>query len=75
MKGYINMKFIKGLKVGRPIGATKLDIEFRKLLRILCRIYNHNYHIPYIFHTTKIKRESRGLHLTCLRKLSKKNKK
>jgi hypothetical protein len=75
MKGYINLKAIKLLLIGKPIGATKLDIEFRRLLRILCRIYNHNYHLPHIYHTGKIKKESRGLHMECLRKLAQKNRK
>jgi hypothetical protein len=68
---YISSKNMKKLLVGNPIGATKIDIDFRKLLRVLAGIYLHYEHIPHIYQSGKIKKESRRLHLQSLRKLMK----
>jgi len=71
LRGYMNMKTIRGLLVGKRIGATRLDLEFSKILRILSRVYVNNYHLPHIYHSGKIKRKSRGLHIKRMRKLLK----
>jgi hypothetical protein len=54
--GYINSKSIRRLLIGNPIGATKLDIDFRKLLRVTIRIYLHYNHLPHIYFSGKIKK-------------------
>jgi hypothetical protein len=56
VNGYINVRNIKRLVVGNPIGATRHDIEFRRLLRILIRNYLHYHHVPHIYYSGKIKR-------------------
>jgi hypothetical protein len=71
LKGYVNAKTIKGLLIGKRIGATRLDLEFSKILRILSRVYIDKYHIPHIYYSNKIKRKSRPLHLKRMRKLLK----
>lgn len=53
---YINGKNMKKLLIGNPIGATKVDIEFRKMLRTLIKLYLSLYHIPHIYHSGKIKK-------------------
>jgi len=65
------VKTIRRLLIGRRIGATRLDIEFSKILRILCRVYVNNYHLPHVYHSVKIKRKSRDIHIKRMRKLLK----
>lgn len=71
LRGYVNMKTIRGLMTGRRIGATRLDLEFSKALRILSRHYLSLTHIPHIYHSSKIKKKSRQLHIKRMRKLQK----
>lgn len=67
----MNAKAIKNLYLGRKIGATRLDLEFSKILRILSRIYIKKYHVNHIYYSSKIKRKSRNLHFKRMRVLLK----
>lgn len=69
LRGYISMKSMKGMLMKKRIGATRADQEFSKVLRIVSRIYIHRYHIPHLYHSSKIKKKSRDLHLKRMRQL------
>lgn len=62
MRGYINVKTMRGLYMGKRIGATRQDLEFSKIMRIISKVYLKNFHVNHIFSSSKIKKKSRSLH-------------
>ncbi len=67
LKGYINEKVIKSFYRGKRIGATRFDLEFSKLMRILSKTYITSFHLPHIYSSSKIKKKSRKIHLQRMR--------
>jgi len=67
LKGYINEKVIRSFYRGKRIGATRLDLEFSKLMRILSKTYIMSFHLPHIYSSSKIKKKSRMIHLQRMR--------
>jgi len=71
LKEFVNMKIIRGIYMERRIGATSLDLEFSKLLKIASRVYLKNYNLNHIHCSTKIKKKLRPFHYKKMRALLK----
>lgn len=67
LKGYINAKTMRALFLGKRIGATRQDLDFSKLLRILGRIYMQRYHFGHVYCSSKIRKKSKFLHVKRMR--------
>ena len=69
LQTYISMRTLQKVIIGPSVCSSKNEKEYRRILRILIIFYLKYDHIPHIYSSGKIKKESRALHLTTIRKL------
>lgn len=64
--------FLNGVSKVKPPNVreiSKVDGEFLKVLRVLCRYYLKNIHLLYVYNKLKLQKQSKVYHIQGVRKI------